>query len=97
MHIYTVAVSYDGFDPNENTQFLFDGRRVWKDWKRNNGSLWEELRLLMAVHLRQLCFFVGFKEKEFIVDHGIIGSSDMDEVGKGDGYNSGIYSNAYYV
>ena len=56
VYFYTVVVSYDGFDPNENTQFHSMEEECEKIEQEIIDHYAEELNPLMAVHLEAVLF-----------------------------------------
>ena len=81
-YFYTVTVSYDGFDPNEKTEFYSmedECEKIEQEIKKKYDG-----RIKAAYG----CFLGGsfvsllIQRKRIHIDHGIIGSSDMDEAGR---------------
>ena len=64
-YFYTVAVSYDGFDPNEKTEFY--------SMEDECEKIEQEIRKKYGGRI--------YQRKRIHIDYGIIGSSDMDEAG----------------
>ncbi len=81
-YFYTVTVSYDGFDPNESKQNFIQ-------WKMNAEKIEQEIKKKYDGRIKAAygCSLGGsfvsllIQRKRIHIDHGIIGSSDMDEAG----------------
>ena len=94
-YFYTVTVSYDGFDPNEKTEFYSMEDECEKIEQEIRKSMVGELKRVSGVPLRKFYHPSDSAEKNPPIDYGIIGSSDMDEAGCGK--NSGIHGSAFHV
>ena len=81
-YFYTVAVSYDGFDPNENTQFYSMEEECEKIEKEIMDHYGGRIKAAYGCSLGGSFVSLLIQRKRIHIDHGIIGSSDMDEVGK---------------
>lgn len=81
-YFYTVAVSYDGFDPNENSQFysmLEECEKIEQEIMDHYGG---RIKAAYGCSLGGSFVSLLIQRKRIHIDHGIIGSSDMDEAGK---------------
>ena len=79
---YVIAVSYDGFDETEDTVFpdmITETEKIEAYIKENYGD-----RLFAAYGCSLGDSFVGqlVQRKNVHIDHGFIGSSDLDQSGK---------------
>lgn len=81
-YFYTVAVSYDGFDPNENTQFHSMEEECEKIEKEIMDHYGGRIKAAYGCSLGGSFVSLLIQRKRIHIDHGIIGSSDMDEAGK---------------
>lgn len=81
-YFYTVAVSYDGFDPNENTQFYSMEEECEKIEKEIIDHYGGRIKAAYGCSLGGSFVSMLIQRKRIHMDHGIIGSSDMDEAGK---------------
>lgn len=80
-YFYTVVVSYDGFDPNEKTEFHSmeeECEKIEQEIQENYSG-----RITAAYGCSLGGSFVSLliQRGKIHIDHGIIGSSDMDEAG----------------
>ena len=82
VYFYTVAVSYDGFDPNENTQFHSMEEECEKIEKEIMDHYGGRIKAAYGCSLGGSFVSLLIQRKRIHIDHGIIGSSDMDEAGK---------------
>lgn len=82
VYFYTVAVSYDGFDPNENTQFHSMEEECEKIEKEIMDHYGGRIKAAYGCSLGGSFVSLLIQRKRIHMDHGIIGSSDMDEAGK---------------
>ena len=80
-YFYTVVVSYDGFNPNEKTEFPSMEAECVKieqeTQKKYNGKIMAAYGCSLGGSFVSLLI----QRKKIHIDHGIIGSSDMDEAG----------------
>lgn len=81
-YFYTVAVSYDGFDPNENTQFHSMEEECEKIEQEIIDHYGGRIKAAYGCSLGGSFVSLLIQRKRIHMDHGIIGSSDMDEAGK---------------
>ena len=80
-YFYTVTVSYDGFDPNENTQFISmedECEKIEQEIKKKYGG---RIKAAYGCSLGGSFVSLLIQRRNIHIDHGIIGSSDMDEAG----------------
>ena len=78
-YFYTVTVSYDGFDPNENTQFISmedECEKIEQEIKKKYGG---RIKAAYGCSLGGSFVSLLIQRRNIHIDHGIIGSSDMDE------------------
>lgn len=80
-YFYTVAVSYDGFDPNENTEFHSMEKECEKIEQEIKEKYNGRIRAAYGCSLGGSFVSLLIQRKKIHIDHGIIGSSDMDEAG----------------
>lgn len=81
-YFYTVAVSYDGFDPNENTQFHSMEEECEKIEQEIIDHYGGRIKAAYGCSLGGSFVSLLIQRNKIHMDHGIIGSSDMDEAGK---------------
>ena len=80
-YFYTVAVSYDGFDPNEKTEFCSmedECEKIEQEIRKKYGG---RIKAAYGCSLGGSFVSLLIQRKRIHIDHGIIGSSDMDEAG----------------
>ena len=80
-YFYTVAVSYDGFDPNEKTEFCSmedECAKIEQEIRKKYGG---RIKAAYGCSLGGSFVSLLIQRKRIHIDHGIIGSSDMDEAG----------------
>ena len=80
-YFYTVAVSYDGFDPNEKTEFYSmedECEKIEQEIRTKYGG---RIKAAYGCSLGGSFVSLLIQRKRIHIDHGIIGSSDMDEAG----------------
>ena len=80
-YFYTVAVSYDGFDPNEKTEFCSmedECEKIEQEIRKKYGG---RIKATYGCSLGGSFVSLLIQRKRIHIDHGIIGSSDMDEAG----------------
>ena len=82
VYFYTVVVSYDGFDPNENTQFHSMEEECEKIEQEIIDHYGGRIKAAYGCSLGGSFVSLLIQRKRIHIDHGIIGSSDMDEAGK---------------
>ena len=78
-YFYTVTVSYDGFDPNEKTEFYSmedECEKIELEIKKKYGG---RIKAAYGCSLGGSFVSLLIQRKRIHIDHGIIGSSDMDE------------------
>lgn len=78
-YFYTVAVSYDGFDPNEKTKFYSmedECEKIEQEIRTKYGG---RIKAAYGCSLGGSFVSLLIQRKRIHIDHGIIGSSDMDE------------------
>ena len=78
-YFYTVTVSYDGFDPNEKTEFYSmedECEKIEKEIRTKYGG---RIKAAYGCSLGGSFVSLLIQRKRIHIDHGIIGSSDMDE------------------
>ena len=78
---YTVVVSYDGFDPKEKTEFssmLEECEKIEAEVRKNYGG---KIKAAYGCSLGGSFVALLIQRKKITIEHGIIGSSDMDEAG----------------
>ena len=78
-YFYTVAVSYDGFDPNEKTEFYSmedECEKIEQEIRTKYGG---RIKAAYGCSLGGSFVSLLIQRKRIHIDHGIIGSSDMDE------------------
>ena len=78
-YFYTVAVSYDGFDPNEKTEFCSmedECEKIEQEIRKKYGG---RIKAAYGCSLGGSFVSLLIQRKRIHIDHGIIGSSDMDE------------------
>ena len=81
-YFYTVIVSYDGFDPNEKTEFYSmedEGKKIEQEIKKKYDG---RIKAAYGCSLGGSFVSLLIQRKRIHIDHGIIGSSDMDEAGQ---------------
>ena len=81
-YFYTVTVSYDGFDPNEKTEFYSmedECEKIELEIKKKYGG---RIKAAYGCSLGGSFVSLLIQRKRIHIDHGIIGSSDMDEAGR---------------
>ena len=81
-YFYTIAVSYDGFDSNENTQFHSMEEECEKIEQEIMSHYGGRIKAAYGCSLGGSFVSLLIQRKRIHIDHGIIGSSDMDEAGK---------------
>lgn len=81
VYFYTVVVSYDGFDPNENTQFHSMEEECEKIEQEIIDHYGGRIKAAYGCSLGGSFVSLLIQRKRIHMDHGIIGSSDMDEAG----------------
>ena len=80
-YFYTVTVSYDGFDPNEKTEFYSmedECEKIEQEIKKKYDG---RIKAAYGCSLGGSFVSLLIQRKRIHIDHGIIGSSDMDEAG----------------
>ena len=80
-YFYTVAVSYDGFDPNEKTEFYSmedECEKIEQEIRTKYGG---RIKAAYGCSLGGSFVSLLIQRKRIHINHGIIGSSDMDEAG----------------
>ena len=80
-YFYTVAVSYDGFDSNEKTEFYSmedECEKIEQEIRTKYGG---RIKAAYGCSLGGSFVSLLIQRKRIHIDHGIIGSSDMDEAG----------------
>ena len=80
-YFYTVAVSYDGFDPNEKTEFYSmedECEKIEQEIRKKHGG---SIKAAYGCSLGGSFVSLLIQRKRIHIEHGIIGSSDMDEAG----------------
>ena len=82
VYFYTVAVSYDGFDSNEVTQFHSMEEECEKIEQEIIDHYGGRIKAAYGCSLGGSFVSLLIQRKRIHIDHGIIGSSDMDEAGK---------------
>ncbi len=97
-YFYTVTVSYDGFDPNEKTEFYSmedECEKIEQEIrkKRMIGVLKQRMGVLLVGSFVSLLI----QRKRIHIEHGIIGSSDMDEAGNLVAKIQVIHGSAFHV
>mgnify|MGYP001317490149 CR=1 FL=1 len=78
-YFYTVTVSYDGFDPNEKTEFYSmedECEKIEQEIKKKYAG---RIKAAYGCSLGGSFVSLLIQRKRIHIDHGIIGSSDMDE------------------
>lgn len=78
-YFYTVAVSYDGFDPNEKTKFYSmedECEKIEQEIRTKYGG---RIKAAYGCSLGGSFVSLLIQRKRIHIDYGIIGSSDMDE------------------
>ena len=80
-YFYTVAVSYDGFDPNEKTEFHSMEEECEKIEQKIKEKYNGRIKAAYGCSLGGSFVSLLIQRKRIHIDHGIIGSSDMDEAG----------------
>ena len=81
-YFYTVAVSYDGFDSNEKTEFYSmedECEKIEQEIRTKYGG---RIKAAYGCSLGGSFVSLLIQRKRIHIDHGIIGSSDMDEAGR---------------
>lgn len=81
-YFYTVTVSYDGFDPSEQTEFYSmedECEKIEQEIKMKYGG---RIKAAYGCSLGGSFVSLLIQRKKIHIDHGIIGSSDMDEAGR---------------
>ena len=78
VYFYTVVVSYDGFDPNENTQFHSMEEECEKIEQEIIDHYGGRIKAAYGCSLGGSFVSLLIQRKRIHMDHGIIGSSDMD-------------------
>ncbi len=81
-YFYTVTVSYDGFDPNEKTEFYSmedECEKIEQEIKKKYDG---RIKAAYGCSLGGSFVSLLIQRKRIHIDHGIIGSSDMDEAGR---------------
>ena len=81
-YFYTVTVSYDGFDPNEKTEFYSmedECEKIELEIKKKYGG---RIKAAYGCSLGGSFVSLLIQRKRIHIDNGIIGSSDMDEAGR---------------
>ncbi len=80
-YFYTVTVSYDGFDPNEKTEFYSmedECEKIEQEIRKKHGG---SIKAAYGCSLGGSFVSLLIQRKRIHIEHGIIGSSDMDEAG----------------
>ena len=80
-YFYTVTVSYDGFDPNEKIEFYSmedECEKIEQEIKKKYDG---RIKAAYGCSLGGSFVSLLIQRKRIHIDHGIIGSSDMDEAG----------------
>ena len=75
------SVSYDGFDPNEKTEFYSmedECEKIEQEIRTKYGG---RIKAAYGCSLGGSFVSLLIQRKRIHIDHGIIGSSDMDEAG----------------
>ena len=78
-YFHTVTVAYDGFDPNEKTEFYSmedECEKIELEIKKKYGG---RIKAAYGCSLGGSFVSLLIQRKRIHIDHGIIGSSDMDE------------------
>lgn len=81
VYFYTVAVSYDGFDPGEQTEFHSmeeECEKIEQEIRENYGG---KIKAAYGCSLGGSFVALLIQRRKIRIEHGIIGSSDMDEAG----------------
>ena len=81
-YFYTVTVSYDGFDPNEKTEFYSMEDECEKSEQEIKKKYDGRIKAAYGCSLGGSFVSLLIQRKRIHIDHGIIGSSDMDEAGQ---------------
>ena len=80
-YFYTVTVSYDGFDPNEKTEFYSmedECEKIEQEIRKKYGG---RIKAAYGCSLGGSFVSLLIQRERIHIDHGIIGSSDMDDAG----------------
>lgn len=80
-YFYTVEVSYDGFDPNEKTEFHSMEDECEKIEQEIREKYSGRIKAAYGCSLGGSFVALLIQREKIHIDHGIIGSSDMDEAG----------------
>ena len=80
-YFYTVTVSYDGFDPNEKTEFYSMEDECEKIEQEIRKKYDGRIKAAYGCSLGGSFVSLLIQRKRIHIEHGIIGSSDMDEAG----------------
>ena len=80
-YFYTVTVSYDGFDPNEKTEFYSMEDECEKIEQEIRKKHCGSIKAAYGCSLGGSFVSLLIQRKRIHIEHGIIGSSDMDEAG----------------
>lgn len=80
-YFYTVAVSYDGFDVSENTEFYTMTEECEKIEAEIQQHYNGKIKAAYGCSLGGSFVSLLIQRKKIHIEHGIIGSSDMDEAG----------------
>lgn len=80
-YFYTVTVSYDGFDPNEKTEFYSMEDECEKIEQEIKKKYCGRIKAAYGCSLGGSFVSLLIQRKRIHIEHGIIGSSDMDEAG----------------
>ena len=81
-YFYTITVSYDGFDPNEKTEFYSMEDECEKIEQEIKKKYCGRIKAAYGCSLGGSLVSLLIQRKRIHIEHGIIGSSDMDEAGK---------------
>ena len=81
-YFYTITVSYDGFDPNEKTEFYSMEDECEKIEQEIKKKYCGRIKAAYGCSLGGSFVSLLIQRKRIHIDHGIIGSSDMDEAGQ---------------
>ena len=80
-YFYTITVSYDGFDPNEKTEFYSMEDECEKIEQEIKKKYCGRIKAAYGCSLGGSFVSLLIQRKRIHIEHGIIGSSDMDEAG----------------
>ncbi len=80
-YFYTVVVSYDGFEPNEKTEFSSMEAECVKIEQEIQEKYNGKIKAAYGCSLGGSFVSLLIQRKKIHIEHGITGSSDMDEAG----------------